>query len=296
MMFASVKQSGVAVNAPRRLRGASRLARSRANRAAVRCEAGKDEKLPKLPKSPREQVGQAAEAVRRAAADGNKQLAIEFTLPLIGATDLDDWPGGIQQQFKAAAPLVEEILRSVKREPGLEGRIEPRFLDRGDAVGLWEGEGVSCVLFPTGGTLPAAIDASERSRLTLVVNPQWNAGGLEAANVFSEFGFGARRRRCEAFVESLGPETFYLQQTRISGENLKVVRRYPEPYQVVVNTFEGETFVLAAAEAERPSYSRLEELCKARPGSVAAMDFVQRLQYEIEWTKRDAYKNPNGPQ
>ena len=64
MMFASVKQSGVAVNAPRRLGGASRLARGRANRAAVRCEAGKDEKLPKLPKSPREQVGPAAEAVR----------------------------------------------------------------------------------------------------------------------------------------------------------------------------------------------------------------------------------------
>ena len=63
-MFAGVKQSGVAVNAPRRLGGASRSARGRANRAAVRCEAGKDEKLPKLPKSPREQVGQAAEAVR----------------------------------------------------------------------------------------------------------------------------------------------------------------------------------------------------------------------------------------
>ena len=60
MMFAGVKQSGVAVNAPRRLGAASRSARGRANRAAVRCEAGKDEKLPKLPKSPREQVGQAA--------------------------------------------------------------------------------------------------------------------------------------------------------------------------------------------------------------------------------------------
>ena len=38
---------------------------------------------------------------------------MEFLLPLIGATDLDDWPGGVRQQFKAACPMVEDILRSV---------------------------------------------------------------------------------------------------------------------------------------------------------------------------------------
>lgn len=38
---------------------------------------------------------------------------MEFLLPLIGATDLDDWPGGVRQQFKAACPMVEEILRNV---------------------------------------------------------------------------------------------------------------------------------------------------------------------------------------
>jgi len=38
---------------------------------------------------------------------------MEFLLPLIGATDLDDWPGGVRQQFKAACPMVEDILRNV---------------------------------------------------------------------------------------------------------------------------------------------------------------------------------------
>lgn len=37
-------------------------------------------------------------------------LQVEFPLPLIGATDLDDWPGGVRQQFKAARPMVDNIL------------------------------------------------------------------------------------------------------------------------------------------------------------------------------------------
>ena len=36
---------------------------------------------------------------------GIRRQRIELLLPLIGATDLDDWPGGIRQQFKAALPM-----------------------------------------------------------------------------------------------------------------------------------------------------------------------------------------------
>lgn len=46
-------------------------------------------------------------AIEAAWQAGIKRQRIELLLPLIGATDLDDWPGGIRQQFKAAAPLVE---------------------------------------------------------------------------------------------------------------------------------------------------------------------------------------------
>ncbi len=48
---------------------------------------------------------------------------LELELPLIGATDLDDWPGGVRQQFKAAQPLIEALLKSVKQVPGLEGKV-----------------------------------------------------------------------------------------------------------------------------------------------------------------------------
>jgi hypothetical protein len=57
-------------------------------------------------------------AIETAWQAGVKRQSVELLLPLIGATDLDDWPGGIRQQFKAAAPLVEsEVLRRPRGEP-----------------------------------------------------------------------------------------------------------------------------------------------------------------------------------
>jgi hypothetical protein len=48
-------------------------------------------------------VQQAAAACRRAWEAGVRRQRVELLLPLIGATDLDDWPGGIRQQFKVRA-------------------------------------------------------------------------------------------------------------------------------------------------------------------------------------------------
>ena len=48
--------------------------------------------------------GAQAAAVRAWQA-GIRRQRIELLLPLIGATDLDDWPGGIRQQFKAVLPM-----------------------------------------------------------------------------------------------------------------------------------------------------------------------------------------------
>lgn len=62
------------------------------------------------------QISQAVTAIEAAWKDGIKRQRLELLLPLIGATDLDDWPGGIRQQFKAAAPLVEgECADAVRR-------------------------------------------------------------------------------------------------------------------------------------------------------------------------------------
>ena len=47
-----------------------------------------------LPKTTSQQVELAAKSVKRALESGKKNLEVTFDIPLIGATDLDDWPGG----------------------------------------------------------------------------------------------------------------------------------------------------------------------------------------------------------
>lgn len=80
------------------LRGGARHGvRGRTNVVVRASESGASQP-PRLPKGTREQVRQAAEAIGRVAASGKQLFEVEFSLPLIGATDLDDWPGGIRQQ------------------------------------------------------------------------------------------------------------------------------------------------------------------------------------------------------
>lgn len=58
-----------------------------------------------VPRDAEETAQQAQAAALRAWQDGVKRQRVELLLPLIGATDLDDWPGGIRQQFKAVLPM-----------------------------------------------------------------------------------------------------------------------------------------------------------------------------------------------
>lgn len=182
----------------------------------------------------------------------------------MGRTDLDDWPGGIQQQFRAALPLVEGILKELKQQPGLEGRLDASVLDQGDAVGLgestwmffffsggldlwhsphffqvglWSGEKLGACLFPTGGVLPEMIDLAKGANgkkakdLFLLINPQWNLKG----NLVSDFGvLPWRRQRCEEFVGSL-VSSYHFQQQRVQGDDIVVLRCYPAGWQASVS-------------------------------------------------------------
>lgn len=50
--------------------------------------------------------------------------------------------------------------------------------------------------------------------LTLLVNPQWQAG-----QVISDFGFGSRRQNIEKFLLGF-QEVYYLKQQRILGDDI----------------------------------------------------------------------------
>ena len=129
----------------------SRRCISSSGRGVVRCD-GATTSPPRLPRSPKEQVAQAAEAVRRATADGKELVSIEFNLPLIGATDLDDWPGGVRQQYQAIAPMVGELLKNIGTDEKAD--VRQRIIEDADAVVVLSTEGAQAMVFPTAETLP----------------------------------------------------------------------------------------------------------------------------------------------
>jgi hypothetical protein len=113
-------------------------------------------------------------------------------LPLLGQPT--PGPGGIRQQFKAAAPLVEQILRGLKEADGLKGPLAGEIWDDGDAVGAWTGDNLAAVLFPTAPTLERLQKLAERApKLLLIVNPQVREGASERAPPCCPSGCGRGR-------------------------------------------------------------------------------------------------------
>jgi len=203
---------------------------------------------------------------------------IELLLPLVGATDLDDWPGGIQQQFKAVLPMVETLLKGLKSsDPALEGPLDAKILDQGDAVGQWKGSALAAVVFPTAQTLKNVKELAEGNRrLVLMVNPQWKGG-----QVVSDFGIGPWRRASEEFVATF-EEVYHLSQSRISGDECRVLRSYPGDWQVHVAGADG-ALPCVSVEKEKPSYARLVEILKAVPGSKSSLSWDERLRSEMQF-------------
>ncbi|BBN09923.1 hypothetical protein MPTK1_4g23770 [Marchantia polymorpha subsp. ruderalis] len=236
-----------------------------------------------LPSTLEESIDQARTASRQAIKDGIKRMQLEVLLPLIGATDLDDWPGGIQQQFKAAGPVVTSLLSGLVDSDNYkaEGGYRSYIIDDSDAVGAWENDDAALVLFPTAESLDSvqALAAAKEDRPLLLVNVQWQSG-----QVISDFGFGAQKRSREEFVNSF-EVVYFLKQMRMLGEDLRLLKRYPGDWQVFVMDAAGGSECVAV-EPQRPSYKALEALLKSRKGSKAGQGWLSRLFSEFEFNQK----------
>lgn len=244
-----------------------------------------------LPYKAAQQTAQAAAAIEAAYKDGVRRQHVELLLPLIGATDLDDWPGGIRQQFKSAQPLVESILKTVKKVEGLQGPLAAEIWDQGDAVAAWTSPRMAAVLFPTAATmnrLKALVKKDGGPELLIVINPQWETKGLMFGQ--SDFGFGPWRRESEELVASLQP-SYQLKQLRVYGDEVRVLRAHPGQWQVHLLDRKGASEVLAVQD-ERPTYQQVEALLKARPDSRMNMALMDRLRDEFQFNQ-DSLKGPN---
>ncbi|KAJ7552646.1 hypothetical protein O6H91_06G062800 [Diphasiastrum complanatum] len=211
-------------------------------------------------------------ACRQAIKNGKGRLQLELPLPLIGATDLDDWPGGIQQQFKAAVPMVNLMLTGLtKRDPTEEITFQKYIVDEGDAVGVWENDDIALALFPTADSL-SKVEALARvqGRPLILFNAQWQIG-----QVMSDFGFGDQRRARERFVESFSI-IYYLKQYRLQGQNMRLLKCYPGDWQVFIIDSQGDSNC-AAVTMHRPSYNEMEEILKKQMGPKEGNNWFSRL-------------------
>lgn len=264
-----------------------------------------------LPSTPESQVALAADAVVAAWREGWTRQSVQLELPLIGASDLDDWPGGIRQQFKAAQPMVEEMLRRVRAaDPSLQGPLSADIWDSGDAVGCWAGSRapLACVLFPTAQTLDRVCEladaqegVAQRSRpLTIVVNAQYQQD-------LSDYGgpFGLGRAKALERARSFRP-SFAFTRRRVFGDDVYTFRAHPAPWRVALVRDAragpgagggGARLILEApAEAPAPSYADIEAALRAMPDSAVNMPLGERLRREWDWNNKSLQEGPPPPQ
>lgn len=219
----------------------------------------------RFPTSIQDQVRQASEALKRATADGVHRHSVRLLLPLIGANDLDDWPGGTRQMIEAAFPLMEDVLGNLGAE-----KISQSIIDESDGIRLMmaqatEAKDDSCtVLLPSADTIQQleSIDGQVgESRNLMLVNAQWRRR--------SDFGFFGRQKQV-SYAETFVP-TFHCSNLMFDGEQVRVLRSYPGPWRVYVR------------EEGRASVGWTE---------IGQKDFVASK--PVDWENQDANKKNGG--
>ena len=151
-------------------------------------------------------------------------------LPIIGATELDDWPGGARQMMEAASPLASDLLRQL--DPGGKPAvINESVIDKSDGVRAImsvcdEARNDACtILLPSADTVDAlkGIDGQVGdSRDMVLVNAQWKRR--------SDFPFFGRGKQVD-FAERFVP-TFHCSNLMVEGEQVRMLRCYPHDWRV----------------------------------------------------------------
>ncbi|GAB4823859.1 hypothetical protein N2152v2_010905 [Parachlorella kessleri] len=275
----------------------SRLRRQQRACLVVQSSGGVSSAAPAVtvPKGPKDQVDQAAAACERAFKAGHSRQRVELLLPLIGATDIDDWPGGIRQQFKAASPLLEQLLQSLRQLEGLQGGLKGEILDEGDAVGAWVGTALAAVLFPTAESLKQVRSIAEKvgpQGLTLIVNPQWSTKG----QVIHDFGFLPWQRKASEEVVASFTEAYCLKQLRINGDEVRLLKAFPGNWQVFVARGLGGAFECVLQQKDYPAYQQLDSLLRSLDWSQSSKPLLRRVSDEMEFLQRSIETPPQNQQ
>lgn len=272
-------------------------------RAAARpvlpqCRAAATSTLAPLPTEVWEMTAQAADAIKKAAAEGQRLQSITVINPVnekstrFTSTEAMDYPCSNMKEFETLVAVTREIIKGVLGDDSAQlslQRIDEGGLD-GDlcAIVSSEGKRVVAVVWPTAEKLPILKKLTEDSAIgqLLIINPLWKTEG----NLVSEFGILPWDRKAnEEFVARWAP-SYALYEQRIgapssvnlargtryeSGAVVRVQRVWPEQHAVHVMSSDGTSQAIGGFDG-RPSYKELEALInKARAAKLEIFEVAK---------------------
>jgi hypothetical protein len=233
----------------------------------------------RFPTSVDYQIRQASAALKRANQDGYHRHGIRILLPIIGATELDDWPGGTRQMAEAATPLMQTVLRNLGAQ-----QMSMSILDESDGIGAImaqadDPKNDSCtVLLPSADTVKKLLSLDGQvgpDRDLILVNSQW-----KRKSDFGFFGGGDEVKYTESFWPS-----FFCSNLMVEGEQVRILRSHPGPWRVFLR-FEEDGVVDWQQIGEKPVLSSKPATWDTDPGNSRdggrLFDFGQPTYKEIE--------------
>ena len=105
--------------------------------------------------------------------------------------------------------------------------------------------------------------------------------------VISDFGFGRAKQEAEEFVE-LFEKSFYLQQSRVSGQVVQTLRSFPSQWQVHAILSDTENTYIGC-KTSKPTYKEMEQIVgdwKRETGQ--EQDLLGKLTSEWQWLRKNS--------
>jgi len=249
---------------------------------------------PRIPRGTEDQVLQASQSIQRAFNDGITRQQVKIELPLIGATELDDWPGGIKQQYQACEPMVISLLKKLakldeddlnenEQKTTTQPQILSQVIDADDAVGVLQAQSSDpkkdklAVIFPNTESIKVLKQLSESAgnRLKLLVNPQWKR--------VADFGFFGQQD-AKKFLEPY-ERSYHIQSLLVYGRSVRLLRRYPDPWQLFsFDEKTGDSTLIHVFQEGKdvPEYKVIEDILDRKYGR---MSVAERIQQSTDFIK-----------
>lgn len=197
-----------------------------------------------------EEVAQAISALLESE-NGSKLALVDVPLPVTGGTELDDWPGGVLQQYSVLQPMLKVSMKALNFSTTAINARD--YLSKDDAVGIWGDKGITFVSFCTPEEIPILkerISWSGSSERVIIVNNKFFLDPLS-------------KDESKKFLAN-AQIAYKLEQLNMRGPNALpcrglLFRKFPGSFKAA-RRLDGGGYVVLAEYQELPDRATLETL------------------------------------